>query len=306
MNIIELKEQIISGELNDDLLVLVGGDQFTVRQYINEIKDLKKLPINEISSLAETTEMSALALIMGYEDKLNILRVDTFNEDYDSYFNFKNIIVVCDKIDKKLEKNSDLSNYIVKFPTLLDWQIKDYMSVICPELNEKAIEWLYAVTNGSIDRIVNEIDKLLLFDPEERMDMLRKMSSDPETDLIVPVVKNSFEIFDAIILKDHVKVGNVLKHRGIYDMTTYYMLTTIMNTFKLIALVRSGITGKALGDLERQAWKAEKGNMKYLKIDRCQKAFEVLASIDRKIKNGEFDMPEEQQVDYIITHLFAI
>lgn len=307
MNIIELKEAIVNGDLDDNFMVFVAdSDHFLVNQYVREIASLKKLPINEISSLAETLDISALALVMNFDSKLNILRVDTFNEEYESYMGFKNIIVICDKLDKKIEKHPEASQFIIKMPKLVDWQVKDYSTILCPELTERASEWLYSATGGNIYKVLNELDKVLLFEPKDRMSILSAMANDPNTDLVVPAVKDVFEFYDAIFSRDYEKISKVLLHREKYDFDPFGLTTTLLTKYKLLALMKGTkkLTDAELGAQAKQA-KFLAAKYKSLPMQRCQNAISFLSSIDFKVKNGELDLSKSSLTDYIISHLLC-
>lgn len=308
MNIIELKDAIINGDLNDDLLVLVADDgHFLANQYLHEIAELKKMPINEINCLAELTEVSALSMIMGYDNRLNLLRVDTFSEEHASYYDFKNVIVICDKIDKKLEKDPELMQFVVKMPKLADWQVKDYMSVICPSISERDADWLYSATKGNIYRIINELDKVMLFDEATQPKVLNALRRDPNTDLIVPVADTAFKIYDAVFCKNFNLLGNVLAHRDLYDFDPFGMATTLINKYRLLALTKNkgNVTDAELGTQVKQAYAIKKA-FSGVTIDRCEKAIKFLSGIDAQLKNGELDLPTNYLMDYVINKLLTI
>jgi DNA polymerase III delta subunit len=107
---------------------------------------------------------------------------------------FENTVVICNKVDKKLE--SVLADYIIQVPALKDWQVYDYVKQICRELDQLEIEWLYKVANGNIYKIESELDKLLLFHPKARKQVLAHLRFDENSDLYNLSV---FELCDAII-----------------------------------------------------------------------------------------------------------
>ena len=69
---------------------------------------------------------------MPVQNTLHVVYVEEFNEFCENYEALENTIVVCNRIDKKLQKF--VEDFVVEFPKLADWQIKDYMHVKCPEL----------------------------------------------------------------------------------------------------------------------------------------------------------------------------
>lgn len=308
MEIQDLRQSIEDGILGDELLVFVcPTDMWLADKYIDLIAESKGLAINKINSLEETTDMSPLALIMNFDEKLNVLKTETFDEYSTEYYAMKNIIVVCNQVDKKIE--SLVAPYVIKMPKLVDWQVKDYMTLICPELNEKALEWLYNATKGNIYRIDNELAKLNMFDSAEKLTVLEQLANDPYTDLVVPI-GDIFKIVEAVLGKKTNELAEVLAHVDQYQLEPIGLTTLLLNKFKLMALIRlkDNVTDKDLGPLAKQAkWS------KYPSISsmRYTKSIKFLSSVDFRLKNGDLDFPgdtkEKSQalLCYIINHLLS-
>ena len=55
---------------------------------------------------------------------LSVLRVEVFDE-FAEYKDIKNVIVICDKLDKKIEKV--VADFVLTMPKLVDWQVVDYI-----------------------------------------------------------------------------------------------------------------------------------------------------------------------------------
>lgn len=307
MNLMDFKTSLEEGMIDEDLIVFVyDGDSWLAEQYTAEIISLRGLATSNINALTDISEDSALALVMNFDERLNILRTDVFAEEYEDYSQFKNCIIICNKIDKKLEKNESLQNYVIKLPKLVDWQVKDYMKIICPELTEQALDWLYGASKGNIYRILNEIDKINLFEGKEKLDVLTEIANEKNTDLVVPAVKDSFGVFDAILYRDYDKVMSILEHRDQYDLRPFGLQMITLGKLKLIALLglKGNVTDKELGPLVKQAW-AQKKYGKPIPQSRYINAIEFLSAIDNRVKTGELDLPEDKLFDYILTHLFT-
>ena len=161
MKLTELKSRLESKSIDSRFMVFVcDGDYFLANQYLDEICRVRNKTACPISSVHDS-EDSAFAL---QEDSgmLYVLKTDVFSEVAADYSMFEDVVVVCDKIDQKL--SDALGDSVVVFPKLQEWQIKDYMAVLCPGLEASQIDWLYEATAGDIYQIKNELDKVALFD----------------------------------------------------------------------------------------------------------------------------------------------
>ena len=152
MKLEELKNSIIKKNAPDSLLVFVtSGNNFLAEQYLEGIAKSKELDINKINSLKDLE--SASALVFDYGSMLNVLRVEVFDE-FAEYKDLKNVVVICNKLDKKIEKV--VADYVITMPKLTDWQVVDYILTLCPGLDEDEAKMLYKITYGDIYRIDNE------------------------------------------------------------------------------------------------------------------------------------------------------
>lgn len=317
MNLMELKNAIMEEELGSELIVFVtGGDSFLADQYVQAIAAAKKMPANKITSLAETSAFSALSLVMGYDSKLNVLKTETFDEEYDDYFSFENIVVVCDKLSAKLAKSQELAPYVIKLPKLLEWQIKDYMLLLCPGISEKAIDWLYKATGGNVRRIENELAKAMLYDKTERLYFLSQLAQEQDTDLVIPVISTVFEIPEAILGRDYQTVAKLMRHRELYLPTDSYkvdtgmnahgLITNMLTTCKLLAMARAcGGNYDSLGASSKRAAVIAR-KYKSMPQARLIETIKFLSSVNMRLKAGELDIPTEYLADYVIATVMTL
>ena len=123
MDVKKLKESILNNSLSDDFLILLCEENFFVAdQYVSKICQNKHCQENYVEELINQ-DNSSLSLVFDFSNSINILKTEVFNLFYNDYSQFKNNIVICSKIDKKIEPQ--LIEFIVKIPKLVDWQIKD-------------------------------------------------------------------------------------------------------------------------------------------------------------------------------------
>jgi len=296
MTLIELKKCIESQVIpNDFIIFLCSDNSFIADQYIEAICEINNLTKTSINSLQ--SQASALSLVMGQNDELNVLKVDVFEEALIDYSNLTNTVVVCNKIDKKIK--SLVEDYVIQIPKLVDWQVKSYISKICPSLDQDEVDWLYQATNGDIYRIINELDKLLLFPVNERKNVLSELRFNPGSDLYSLTI---FDLAEGIIRNNKPLVLDFLRHDNLsFDLMS--ITGAMLNTVKNIILLtqNSGKTAADLGLSSGRAWHL-KQDWKGFPASRLQMLLQFLSGIDLKLKSGLLDMSKEAQIDYLITN----
>ena len=76
-----------------------------------------------------------------------------------------------------------VESFTIKLPKLEEWQILDYAKTLCHAVEEEDLLWLIKASNNSIDRVVNELDKVKLFDKNEQKQIFSSIRFDSNTDL---------------------------------------------------------------------------------------------------------------------------
>ena len=303
MTLVDLKDQIKNYQLTPAFFIFLYKDNtFLVNSYIDAICEQFQIDKQVVDSIY--AQESALSLIMPVQNTLHVVYVEEFSEFCENYEALENTIVVCNKIDKKLQKF--VEDFVVEFPKLADWQIKDYMHVKCPELSDSQITWLYSVTKGDIYRITNELDKILLFPENDRTKVLSALEKDPASDLF------SFEFFefvDAILFSEDARnkdiICNYLKHQKACVVNSFSLVNSLFAKAKntLLTLYCPNLTPEETGVSSGQAYYIRTGRAPDL--NRLRRLINVLSSFDLKVKSGELDLSNERQIDYILTQLVS-
>lgn len=301
MTLKELKQNILEGKLSNDFLILKCSDNhFIADQYLSEICSINGCMINYVDSIYESMN-SSLALIMSNDSDINVVRVEEFSEPAEDYSDFKNTIVICDKISKKIE--SLVSAYVVEIPKLLDWQIKDYMKTICPGLMDSYYDWLYFVTDGDVYRLTNELDKIKLFDVKKRDAVLSALTYAPYSDLY----KFDFKaLADAIVAGDRDRIYEYLKHQNVIDVAPIGLANFLLGTYKRI-LYAFYPTNKTYAELGLSTAYANwiKNNTKHYTLETLRKILKFLSAIDLRLKDNEFEVPNNVLINYLICKLLS-
>ena len=297
MTLIELKKCIEARNVPDDFIVFLCSDNsFIADQYIDAICDANNLTKNRVASLQE--QASALSLVMGRTDELNVLKVETFDEALLDYSGLTNTVVVCEKIDKKIKALVD--DYVIAIPKLVDWQVKSYAKHVCQDLDQDEIDWLYAACGGDVYRIVNEIDKINLFPSiPERKNVLSELRFGKGSDLYAVSV---FDLADAIIRDNKPFVMEFLRHEDVgFDLLSIVGAT--LQKVKNIILVtqNSGKKASEIGISDGYFYRLKK-DWSGFPLQRLQSLLRFLSGVDLKLKSGLLDMPKEAQIDYLIAN----
>ena len=300
MTLQELKTQLTDGIVPADFMILLCKDNdFIANQYVERMCQLKHVKENRISSIYEPLA-SALSLVMNFEENVNVLRVEKFDEKSDDYSQFENTIVICSELDKAVA--SAVKGYVVTIPTLQDWQVKAYMKTLCKDLSPKTIDWLYAASSGDIYRIINELDKLTLFGPEEQSQIIEDLQNDPKSGLYP---HDDFIISTALEKNNREKLADVLLHINCIKYDPIAVVNTMLKKLKNIALIKldNSIKPSDLG-ISDKAYYYIKKNADY-PLDKLFNDVEFLSGIDLKLKSSELDLTPDKLLDYIVCKLTA-
>ena len=291
-----LKHSIESGifSCNNPIIFKCSDNDFIPVQYINYIVKNYDKEIRYVESLDELSNN----FFMGIDDSLKIFRcneLNEFNKEKES-----NLIIITYKIDKAIE--STFEDLIITVPKLEDWQIKDYLYSILPEVNQQNLNDLILSCKGDIYRIDNEASKLLIFNQSERSQLFDKFINDGVfSDLSKYTV---FDFTNAIIKKDIDKLYQIYRERASIDLEPMGILTILINSIRDIIKIQFDpkSTPESLGLSKSKYWAIRYScgvysNKKLISI------FDMLCSLDKKVKLGE--MPTEILIDYILTDIFS-
>ena len=296
MDLQTFKANILNGQAPTQLVVLLCAENFFIAdQYINTLcaKTGKEKKI--VNSIFE--QESALSLVFDYTETINVLKTETFSEIAEDYSIFENTIIVCNKIEKKLE--SVLSDYIIKIPALKDWQVLDYIKQVCPELDDLEAKWLYNAAGKNIYKIESELDKVLLFHPKERKKALTCIRFSKDSDLFNLSI---FELCDAIIYNRKDILVEYLRHHTVVNFELMSLVGVLLPKIRNLILVKfAGKTAAEIGISDGQYYYLTKDP--YLPLERLQSLLQTVSNIDLQLKSGLLDISKDAQIDYVISKL---
>ena len=300
MTLIELKNSITSGIVPSEFLILVNKDnKFLAKQYVEALGDLAPGGINKISSIYEPFQ-SSLALLTAPEGCINVLTVDTFDERAEDYSQFENTIVICEQIDKTIDKA--VEDYTIKLPKFEEWQIFDYAKTLCPNLEEEELTWLVQAADKSIERVINELDKVKLFDKNDQKQIFSAIRFDPQTDLYKV---DLFTVINALVDGDLTVLYEFLKRKN-YDLLDPIMLSNrALTSLKNIILVTQnpGLTAEDCGVSPAQH-RALKYKYRSLNINAVKQKIKFLTNIDLALKSSQLEMSKEDMLNYLVANMY--
>ena len=294
MELSKFKENVLNGTPPTQLVVLLCAENFFIAdQYINTLCTKTGKEKKLINSIFE--QDSAMSLVFDYAETINVLKTETFSEVAEDYSVFENTIIVCNKLEKKLE--SALADYIIKIPALKDWQVFDYIKQVCPELDDLEVKWLYNAAGKNIYKIESELDKVLLFHPKDRKKALACLRFSQDSDLYNLSI---FELCDAIIYNKKDILVEYLRHRTVVNFELMSLVGALLPKIRNLLMVKfAGKTADEIGISSGQYYYLTKDS--YVPLERLQKLLNVVSNIDLQLKSGLLDIDKEAQIDYLIS-----
>ena len=306
MTIEELKHQIESNNVTNSPLIFKDDESlFLSDMYIKAISKSKKLPIKYIQSLSEVVNDSFDFFACETPEQsscLNVLHAQVYEWADIDISRTTNLIVVTTKFSNKdIEKR--LSDYIVVMPKLEDWQIKDYVYSICEGVDHKDLDWLMNICGKNVCRLQQELDKLTLFNVDERKYLFDSFVRDGSMDDLSSY--NIFNFTNAVTSKDFNMLKSIYKEIERADITDFYLLTVLLKNFRNIVMVQlnSNPTPESTGLDSKQLY-AIRRIPKVYSAEQLVKIFDFLCDIDRQVKEGE--LPAPLVVDYLTVKILSM
>lgn len=296
------KHQVETKTVSDDLHILEYVENpFLIDTYIKEISKAKNKEIVYINSLAEVPMGSS---VFGEDDLyLYVINKDKLEIDREDYSMYKNTFVITPSLKVKFKKASGVHR--VKFPKLVDWQVKTYIKSIAPGLKQPQMDWLYEVARGDIYRLYNEANKLALFENKEQSKIFNLISDEGGFDDL-----SSYTIYtlsNALSKRDINTVNSVLNEIENIDIEGIGLLALLYRTFKNLINIQLDpkANAKSLGmsDAQFRAISYNKGAYKNTEL---VNVFKFITRLDRQIKFGEISLRGDKLIDYIICNILTI
>lgn len=300
----ELKSKIEEKTLSTGLLIFVNnGNTFLSNQYIDAIKNLRNIEVEYLDDLSSIEE-SAKDIFGFVEIKKEVLRVykcDTFYFKGTRLVDETNLIIVCNKYDTK--NNISFNDYVVQFPVIEEWMIKDYVYSIAEGVDSKTLDWLIRICGNNIERIDQELSKLKLFDTRQRKVLFQEFVDDSMFGDLSEY--NIFNITNALQSRDVEKLKVILPEIKNIDVEAVGLVKLLWQNFKKMIMVwlNPNPTPENTGLKSNQIYAINKLPRVFTKQQLID-IFQEVSTIDYRLKAGL--IPAETIVDYLIVKVLSI
>lgn len=299
MTLIDLKNFINNKIVPSDFMIFVNKDcPFLASQYVKALGELSAGGINKISSIYEPKQ-SSIMLLATASDALNVLYTDTFDERSEDYTQFENTIVVCEQVAKDIAKN--VERYIIRFPKLADWQLFDYAKTICPTIDDEDIQWLVKAADCDIERVINELDKVSIFNKAEQKDVFSAIRFDPQSDLYKA---DLFDIVNALVAGDKAVLFDFVKHNGHDIHEPIVLANRALSSLKNIILIARNpqLTAEECG-VSRGQYNFIKARYRSINVEAIKYKIKFLANFDLLLKTSQLELDKQDMLNYLIANL---
>lgn len=298
MEIREVKKQIENKTLGHDMLIFRCDDDFVARQYAHAMAEMWNYNIVPVEL---DTLLTLGNDIFGGDREDGQLLIYSTDKLEVKLPKLEDVVVICKKIDKKVEMD------VIEVPKLEKWQLKDYAVSRVEGLNETDIDKLIEKCQGNIHRLDLELNKITLFDKEEREALYKVFESEGAlADLTTYTI---FDISNCILKKDRATLAKIYEEIDYMDVTPAISLCIILlnNLRNIIKIQLSpNPTAESCGLDPKRFWAIKKYNCGWYSREQLYKAFDFLTDLDRQLKNGELLFSDRELLDYIITHMLSL
>lgn len=293
-----LKNSIENNSVSDEIIIFEYLDtDFVCNQYIQKISEIKNMDVEYIEDIDRFLHPDIFD-IYNNESFLYVYRIDTLSEINENIFSRQNIVIISNKIEKSVK--DIYYKYIYEIPRLENWQIKDYVYSIEPEISQDKLNNLLESCKYNIYRIDNELHKINMFSNLEKPYVFDEFISE---NVFSDLSKYSvFDFTNAILKKDKEKLITIYKDKNNVDIEPIGVVTILVNSFRDVIRLQFDprLTPETSGIQKNKFW-AIKYNCGYYTNKELIDIFTFLCSLDLKVKNGY--VSTDMLIDYIIINV---
>ena len=299
MKLIDLKNYITNGIVPSDFMIFISKDcPFLANQYVKALGELAPGGIRKISSVYEP-QQSSIMLLTSSADTLNVLTVDTFDERAEDYNQFENTIVICEQVDKSVAKN--VEEFVITFPKLEEWQIFDYAKMLCPAVDAEDLLWLVKASDNSIDRVLNELEKVALFSKNEQKEVFAAIRFDPQTDLYKA---DLFSIVNALVNGEQAVLFDFIRHDGAEIHEPVVLANRALTSLKNIILItRNPLLTAADCGVSQGQFNFIRNRYKSINVEAVRQKIKFLSNFDLLLKTSQLELDKRDMLNYLVNNL---
>lgn len=285
----EFKDLIMNKNIVEFKFIILDKEGFISSQYVNTIAKKYNLEINYIDNIISDNSFDIFELV---NSTLNVFKTKKLDKlDIIP----ENTIIICEAIDTDLKKRYD--DIFCEINSLEKWQVQDFAYSRLEGIDAKYIDWLLDNCGYNIYRVDKEIEKLELFEQNERMIIFKHMVED---NLYADLSdKNIFDFIDAIMKRNLTKLGTIYEDIDYIDVEPLGVVTLLYNNVRKLIQVwlNSNPTPEDTGLSSKQIYAINKLPRVWSQ-DNLIDIFKFLTNIDYEIKTG--NMPMDILRDYVV------
>ena len=285
MHIEALKTSIENASIKDPFIIFVGNETFLCKQYYKAISQCVNKPLEYIDDLERFKNKQKDIFGAKKSNTLQIAYIEILDIPASFLIHETNLIIICKKVAKNLEEA--YNDYIINIPKLEAWHIKDYVYSVMEGVSHTLLDWFITVCNNNIDRIQNEIDKLIGFPVEYRQAVFEDMIEEGAFADISD--KTIFDFSNALQKKDLETLKDLYEDIDAMDVEDLGLVTILHKNFlKLLAVwTNKTPTPENTGLSTKQIW-AIKNLPKVWTLQQLLEIICFLSNIDFNLKTGLF------------------
>jgi hypothetical protein len=162
--------------------------------------------------------------------------------------------------------------------------------------------WLVQASDNSIERVLNELDKVALFGKNEQKEVLAAIRFDPQTDLYKA---DLFDIVNALVEGDMLTLNDFMKHNGWEIHEPVVLVNRAFNSLKNIILIsqNANLSAEDCGVSAGQ-FKFIKYKYKSLNVAAVKQKLKFLINFDLMLKTSQLELNKRDMMSYIISNMY--
>lgn len=303
MTLEELKEEIENGSVSGNPIIFLYKDSdFICHQYIREISKIMKMGIDCVDEVADLSQPSVdiFSSMDSLPHEIEFFHTDSIDEVPVGFRNRRFSYIATEKIGTKAKK--EYEDLIIVIPKIEDWQIRDYVYSTADGVSQKDLDWIIGVCKKDLFRIDSELDKLRLFNKEQRQDLFEQMKNQRVFSDLSPY--NVFDLTNSVTKRDLSALSVSLSDIDSYDAEPLGVVSILLTQFKklILVLLHPNPTEETTGLKSNVIYAIKKSGAKYSKAQ-LVKSFEFLCDVDRRLKTGEIDT--KWLIDWVICNILT-
>ena len=207
-------------------------------------------------------------------------------------------IIICESVDSKIN-----SADVCEFPTLEEWQLKDYLFSLGEGADRDDLEYIFSLLKPYSERLMMEAERINLFTKDERKFLVKEMTrsgcfSDMSNETI-------YTLANALCVKNIEVVNKVLREINAIDIEPIGLVTVMVNNFRNLLLIQGNPspTPEKTGIPAKQFYAVSR-NTGHYSISQLMYLLKELDTIDYKLKTGY--LPANWIISYVINLILSV